>query len=181
MKSRSRFCVLLLLLIGGSPITVPAVPAQTAAEIATIRRSYSLINRKQTRYKRIKKSLEGFSTEGGELVGYLDGKAIVKLIATFYGESGKALEEYYYHDGQLIFVYRKQSAYDKPLSGRVVSFAEQRLYFSGGRLLRWIDEKGRNVAGGQEYAAKEQEYLNSSREFLAGIRSSNPVIESSSN
>jgi len=37
----------------------------------------------------------GFSAEGGELIAYFDSKAIVKMLATYYGETGRTVEEFY--------------------------------------------------------------------------------------
>src|SRR5437870_12824844 len=81
---------------------------QTEDSIQSIRQDYARINKNAARYRRVKKELSGFSAEGGELIAYFDGAAIVKMVATFLGESGKAVEEYYYRDGKLIFVYRKE-------------------------------------------------------------------------
>ena len=74
------------------------------------------------------------------------------------GESGKAVEEYYYRDGKLIFVYRKESTYDQPLSGKLVSTKENRFYFTNDKLIRWIDENGKQVAtDSSEYQEKQKE------------------------
>lgn len=179
MNKASRPAILALIVLctiaGSAPQTIAS--AQTASSIAAIRQRYAIINRNQAKYKQIKKDLLGFSTEGGEMVVYLDGPAIVKMVATFYGETGKAFEEYYYRDHQLIFVFRKESRYDKPLTGRVVSSQEQRFYFNNGQLIKWLDEKRRSVAAGREYSRKQEEILNSSREFTEGSRSPGQIIE----
>ena len=153
--------------------------SQTASVISSIRQRYATINRNQAKYKRVKKELLGFSTEGGELVVYLDGRAIVKMVATFYGESGRAAEEYYYRGYQLIFVFRKESHYDKPSSGRVVSTQQQRFYFNNGQLIKWIDGKGRSVAAGSTFSSKQEELLKSSKELTEGARSQGDTIEAS--
>jgi hypothetical protein len=44
----------------------------------------------------VKKELSGFSTEGGELTAYFDGSKIVKISATYQGETGSAFEEFYF-------------------------------------------------------------------------------------
>src|SRR5450759_5169055 len=73
-----------------------AASPQSEDPIASIRQHYAQINRSASKYKKVKKELSGFSTEGGQLVAYFDGPSIMKIAATFYGESGKASEEYYY-------------------------------------------------------------------------------------
>ncbi len=162
---------------------VPAdiIPTSSHAEgsIQTIRERYATINRSAAKYKSVKKKLSGFSAEGGELVAYFDGPKIMKIVASHFGEGGKAVEEYYYWDDSLIFVYRKDSIYDKPMSGKAARTAENRFYFDKGRLIRWIDENAKQVAvSNSEYLENEKNYLQLSREFADGARSKNSVIES---
>jgi hypothetical protein len=162
---------------------VPAdiIPASSHAEdpIQTIREHYATINKNAAGYKSVKKELTGFSAEGGELVAYFDGPKIMKIVASHFGEGGKAVEEYYYWDDQLIFVFRKDSSYDKPGSGKVVRTEENRFYFNAGRLIRWVDEKQKQVApGNSEYPEKEKDYLENSKQFTDGARSEKSIIES---
>jgi hypothetical protein len=146
--------------------------------VQTIRQQYAAINKGLAKYKKVKKKLSGFSVEGGELVAYLDGPAVVKIVANHYGEGGKATEEYYYSKGKLIFVYRKDYHYDKPLSGKVVRTEENRFYFENDRLIRWINEPGKQVAPGTaEYWQKQDQYLQTSNKFLNGVRSKDLTIE----
>jgi hypothetical protein len=156
-----------------------AASAQVEESIASIRQHYAQINRDAAKYKKVKKELSGFSAEGGQLVAYFDGPSIMKIAATFYGESGKASEEYYYWDNQLIFVLRTDYRYSKPLSGKVVRTTVDRFYFSNDKLIRWIDENGKQAASDtSEYSDKQKEYLNTSKQFTEGARSKSPTIES---
>ncbi len=98
--------------------SVAAVPPQSNDAIESIRQHYASINRNAARYRRVKKNLTGFSAEGGELVAYLHGPSAVKMVATFFGETGRSVEEYYFWDGKLIFVLSTDNRYDKPLSGK---------------------------------------------------------------
>ncbi len=112
------------------------------------------------------------------MIAYFDGPAIVKIVANHFGEGGRASEEYYYHDGKLIFVFRKDYRYDRPLSGKVVETKENRFYFHNDGLVRWIDEMGKPVPPGMaEFPLKEDEYRESSSKFLEGARSKNATIE----
>ncbi len=151
----------------------PSVRACASVDaIDTIRSHYTAINKNLSRYRKVKKELSGLSAEGGELEAYSDGNSIKKIVATHFGETGKAVEEFYYRDGQLIFVFRKDFQYDKPLSGKTISTKENRFYFNNDRLIRWIGEKGKQITPKQsEYGAKQREYLESSAEFLKLARS----------
>lgn len=159
-------------------LSVAASP-EVEDPINTIRQHYASINRNAARYKKVRKELSGFSTEGGVLVAYFDGPAIMKIVATFYGESGKASEEFYYWEGKLIFVLRTDYRYNKPLSGKVVRTTMNRYYFSNDKLIRWIDENGRQVASDTSaFQIGQKEYLDSSTQFTEGARSKKPTIES---
>ena len=103
----------------------------------------------------------------------------MKIVANHYGEGGKSYEEYYYNVGKLIFMFRNDQHYDKPLSGKVVRTEESRFYFDNDRLVRWVDEKGNPApSGGSQYQQKQDQILQTSSKFLVGARSKNATIES---
>ena len=163
----------------GVPTDIIPASSHAGDSIQTIRERYAAINKSAAKYKSVKKKLSGFSAEGGELIAYFDGPKIMKIVANHLGESGKAVEEYYYWDDRLIFVYRKDSIYDKPMSGKVAHTAENRFYFDNDRLIRWIGENAKQVASSNsEYQEKEKDYLKLSRELADGARSQKPTIES---
>ncbi|HEX8096459.1 MAG TPA: hypothetical protein VF507_00425 [Pyrinomonadaceae bacterium] len=163
---------LLVSAYGGASRNLSLITPKADDEIDAIRAHYATINKGVARYRKVKKDLSGYSTEGGTLEAYFDGASVKKIVATFYGEGGKAVEEYYYWDDQLIFVYRKESRYSAPSSGKVVSATEDRFYFNGGRLIRWVEGKGKQVAPDKsEYGEKQKEYLENSGKFVELVRS----------
>ncbi|MBC8031949.1 MAG: hypothetical protein H7Z16_17835 [Pyrinomonadaceae bacterium] len=165
----------LFLLHGGNSLSSTPQPADP---IQSIRQQYATINKGTRRYRKVKKELSGFSLEGGEMTAYFSGPAIVKIVANHFGESGRAVEEYYYSKGKLIFAFRKDYRYDRPMSGKVVSTQENRFYFQNDRLISWVNEDGRQVATAtDEFKQKQDEYLESSSKFLTGARSKNATIE----
>jgi hypothetical protein len=167
--------IFLLLILTCSNLVM--VSAQTADPIETIRQHYAQINRDAKNYRKVKKELSGFSAEGGNMIAYFHGPTMMKIVATYFGESGKATEEFYYWDGKLIFVFRSDSRYDKPLSGKVVGTSENRFYFANGKLVRWIDESGKQVADGStNWEEKQNEYLKTSKLFSEGARSAKPTV-----
>ena len=152
--------------------------AQGPDPIPAIRQQYAAINRNAARYKKVKKELLGFSAEGGELVAYLSGPSIVKISATFYGEMGRATDEFYYSNDKLIFIFRRHSHYRAPLTGKVVRITENRYYFKDDKLIRWIGEDGKQVSTtAPEFAQGEARLLASSKQFIDGARSKEPTIE----
>jgi hypothetical protein len=173
-----RFLTILIL-----ALAVPAAFANPGAQaddaIQSIRQHYAQINSSVPRYKRVKKELSGFSAKGGDLIAYFHGPSVMKMVANYLGESGKAAEEYYFWDGKLIFVLRTDFRYDKPLSGKVARKTEDRFYFSNDKLIRWIDENAKEVASDKpEYAEKQKEYLESSKQLSEGARGKSATIES---
>jgi hypothetical protein len=170
----------LLILVGwagGQAATTQGVPGGEAA-ISAIRRRYAAINRGLSKFRMVKRELSGFSTEGGELVAYFDGPTVVKVAATHFGETGRSFEEFYYWDGKLIFVFHRRETYDEPMSGKVSKTAEERFYFDDGRLIRWLDPRGRAVAPDSgEYREAQARHLESSERFVEGARSQKSTVE----
>ena len=168
------FAATLFVIVAAAPVR-----AQVNDPIASIRQQYVAINKRAARSRKVKKELSGYSLEGGELIAYFDGRAVVKIVARHFGESGNAVEEYYYRNGQLIFVFEKVSQYSRPLSGKVVSAIGNRFYFEDDNLIRWLGEKGKEVPVSEEYRLKEKVLLQNSNEFVSGARSTKAVIEPS--
>jgi hypothetical protein len=150
-----------------------------ADPVETIRQHYANINKNVPLYRRVKKNLSGFSGEGGELIAYFHGPSVMKMVATFFGETGKAVEEYYFWNGKLVFVFSTDSRYDKPLSGKVSKKTENRYYFKDDKLIKWLGEDGKEVASDStEYASKQTDYLKTAKQLAQGANSKSPTIES---
>jgi hypothetical protein len=181
MKKAFIVLVVSLIALPGSASVAGQASANNPQEkesISSIRERYAAVNKNLSKYRVVKKELSGFSTEGGELVVYFDGASVVKIAATHLGETGRSLEEFYYRDGELVFVFYRRETYDAPMSGKVSKRADERFYFADGRLIRWLDNRGRAVAPGRgEYREAQARYLDGSRRFVEGARSSNSTIE----
>jgi hypothetical protein len=176
-KVAGRIIALIVLLLSVSGPHLAG--AQTQDPIDAIRQHYASINQNVARYRRVKKDLSGYSAEGGELIAYFHGPSVMKMVATFFGETGRTVEEYYFWNGQLIFVFQTESRYDKPLSGKVIRKIESRFYFKDDKLIRWLDENGKEVASDSaEYAPKQADYLKFSKELVEGAQSRRATIES---
>lgn len=174
------FVVSLFALSGPASVAGPASAnnQQEKESISSIRERYAAVNKNLSKYRVVKKELSGFSTEGGELVAYFDGASVAKIAATHLGETGRSLEEFYYRDGELVFVFYRRETYDRPMSGKVSRTEEERFYFADGRLIKWLDNRGRAVAPGRgEYGEAQARYLDSSRRFVEGALSANSTIE----
>jgi hypothetical protein len=159
-------------------MAAPSAAPQTTDPIASIRQQYAAINSRTRRYRKVRKELLGWSLEGSQLVAYFDGPAIVKMVLNHYGEMGNTLEEYYYLNGQLIFLYEKVSHYNRPMTGKVIRTAVQRYYFDNDKMIRWLDETGKpKDPNSADFQTQQKEALESSAEFLTAARSKQFKIE----
>ncbi|HEX8636361.1 MAG TPA: hypothetical protein VF703_19725 [Pyrinomonadaceae bacterium] len=166
--------------LNGRSAPLSAVSFQPTDAISSIRQRYAIINRSLGKYRRVKKELSGFSTEGGELAAYFDGKVVMKIATINQGETGRSFEDFYYWDEKLIFVFRKEDTYTEPFSGKVARTTENRFYFNDGKLVRWIDGNAKQVApGGSEYREKQNNYLRASARLVEDSRSPKTIIEAS--
>jgi hypothetical protein len=146
---------------------VPLLAADSSVEekVKSIRTKYATIEKGLKDARQVKRDLAGESAEGGELVAYFKDRSVEKLQASFLGETGKATEEYYFWNSELIFVLRVESHYTKPMSGVVKDKTEQRFYFADGKLIRWLDPQKKEVAAG--IAERERELLASAKKYSA--------------
>lgn len=153
-------------------------PEQLQNDLIRTQQRVAAIDGAAKRYRKIRKELSGFSAEGGELIAYLRGDNVVKLKATHYGESGRAFEEFYFHEGELIFVSHLVENYNRPLSGKVVSRERNRFYFQNGVLIRWLGQRNKQQpVDSNDFKEKQDEYLESARKFASAAVSSEKVIE----
>lgn len=125
------------------PLIIVSLLASRSAEaqegaIERIRAEYATTEREASRYRRTEHEVYDFSLEGGVLHGFYRGSELRKLAARLYGESWQGSEEYYFADGELIFIHAVREVYDEPMSGRVAQRLEYRYYFHGGRLIRQV-------------------------------------------
>jgi hypothetical protein len=136
----------LLILTVATFIAMQAVFAQSIEkQITVIRAEVTAINQAAKGYKKTVKDVEGISLEGTEATYFTSGKGLRKVVAKSYGETFNAVTELYFQGEELIFVYRKFNRYDTQIGmnppPKVVSVKESRLYFAGGKMIRFLDGK----------------------------------------
>jgi hypothetical protein len=134
-------------------------------QIKAIRQRYAEVERELKECRQVKRDVFGESAEGGELIGYFKDASLRKISATFYGETGKALEEFYFSGDRLIFALRTESRYTKPLSGVVKSKTEERFYFADGKLIQWLGSDKKAISLGLDAQERERELLAAARKF----------------
>jgi hypothetical protein len=129
--------------------------------VKEIRNEYHRINSNSSNLKIVSHDIEGQSTEGGELKKFYEGNILKKAILTFYGEMGMNFTEYYFKDGNLIFSYKVEKWYNKPMTmegSKIYSVVENRYYFYNQKLIQWVNNKGK-IEDKSLYPDKEKEIL----------------------
>lgn len=163
---KKLFVIACLLAVVASP---RAADSSVEEKIKSIRAKYAEIEKELKDCRQVKRDLPDESAEGGELTAYFKGSNLRKLSAKFFGETGKALEEYYFAENQVIFVLRVESRYTKPMSGVVKNRTEQRFYFADGKLIRWLNPDNRDVTADAAAAERQRELIASAKKYSARI------------
>jgi hypothetical protein len=162
-------------LVSGAVLGVTQIQAADSTveeKVKNIRAHYEEIETDLKRCTEVKSDLPDESTEGGELTAYFSGQSLRKLIAKFYGETGQAIEEYYFWNERPIFVLRVESHYNKPLSGIAKSKTEERFYFADGVLIRWLDPGKKEVPAGPEFQKRGRHWLERAEKYSALVKKS---------
>jgi hypothetical protein len=114
---RSPLGLLALTLLGCAG-TQPDASASVDARAAGI-------DSQAPRMRRDTVTVQGLSTEGAGLEAAYSGSALRRLRAEFVGETGRAVETFYF-DSALFLVRRTDFRYDAPHSGRIVDSTTSR-------------------------------------------------------
>lgn len=170
MTQRHRFLICSLAIFSmGCIVTIPSVVLgqgiKPEKSIRTIRQHYARINKDASQYTKKERDLSGFSTEGGTLTGYYQGSELKKIVATYYGETGKAIKEFYFANGTLIFLLSTDLTYERPLmydgkdTGKIASSTKERFYFNKGTLIQWLDPTGKPMKTNDTTAKKKSKEI----------------------
>jgi len=106
----------IVLLLSASSFFSYAQTANYADKINVIKKEFFAINTQLNSFKRIEKTDTIETTEGNKILKYFKGNKLKMLRATYYGETGKLVDEYYFDDNRLIFYYSVRSQYVAPIN-----------------------------------------------------------------
>ncbi|PWV50629.1 hypothetical protein [Chitinophaga sp. S165] len=139
--------------------------AQTENVLQHIRDRYQEVNKNITSYKVSEISMPGISAEGASLQGYFIGDSLQLMVEVIYETMGKERTEVYYDKGALVFCYSRGYKYKVPMYDSTFNqykwdVEEERAYFHGGKLVRWMDaNKKIFTARDAAFIEKEKGYL----------------------
>ncbi len=129
--------------------------------ILDIRNEYKSVRDSLPSMAKHEVNLNGHSTEGGRcIVSKYQTNEIRFIEASFYGETGKSIFEFYLKDGQVFFIFSQIHRYNAPFyfdEDRAKEFGvdpfdpektkifEDRYYYKNNRLIRWINRDMKKV------------------------------------
>lgn len=150
-------------------------PAKNEEEIiSAIRKKFKKINQDTISYKTKNMEIMGESAEGGELKSYYQNKELKKVVASYFGEMGKSIEEYYFSENNVFFVFTQQYSYDKPMyveGSKVNKIDENRYYFYSSKLVRWLNPNKEKVSN-SNFNQKESEIFQKIKELKKKLKNS---------
>lgn len=164
-------------------LVVTVMPSVSHADdnttILRIRKQCQTIDNRAHQYVKKERELLGESTEGGALVGYYQSGKLRKLVANYYGESGRAVEEYYLIEGKPVFILRTDFRYKSPIyinaNATIAATTKERFYFEGEHLIRWIGTDGKlNALTTPEAKDQERKHMQYVTRFI-GMLAKPPV------
>ncbi|HEX8848612.1 MAG TPA: hypothetical protein VF761_03680 [Gemmatimonadaceae bacterium] len=157
------------LLALASLATMAAAPRIAAhredTAILRIRAHFTRIEKEAPTYRCRSLDLDGFSAEGGTVEACYAGQELRRLSASYLGESGRASEKFYFWNDSLEFLFGTVEHYDRPLSGRVARTEEERLYWDGGNLIRWLKGTTRQAVRGPAATERSGEARETARKL----------------
>lgn len=134
----------------------------TSKIISEIKRQYAEINAKTASYNKVEKNLFGQSTEGGNSIAYFDKVGLRKIVTTHYGETGKAVIEYYFNQTGLFFALKSEYFYNRPINEENTTIAlleENRYYFYNNILFKWLDKNKKSISPDANEYQQEDKYF----------------------
>jgi len=164
-----HICALTAFVFLIQPVFAAGVVHETSAAngslIQSIKAEMQNINKHIKKSREGKKTLFGLSDEGAELQYYSNNDKIIKMTMTYYSEIGKLIEDYYYQNEKLIYVYSRMSRYNKPF-GKIIKKDENRYYFSQYNMIQWEENNKVLLPGAKGFGKKQNELIESSKQLM---------------
>ena len=131
------------------------------ALVKEIREKYSAIREHLSSYDTTTIEITDESTEGGQAIGYYDKSDLKMIEATWFGETGKRITEYYFDKGKIFFAFDRMYTYNRPMywdeetarangdkeayDPKKTKVNEDRYYFNQDKLFLWLDNEKKEV------------------------------------
>lgn len=127
-------------------------------------------------YQMKSKEILGLSLKGGKIDYFYDKKTLVKARAEFYGEMGSSSDDFYFRDGQIIFICSVVNHFDKP-GGMVISKNLSFYYFNHGKMIKWIKENRNMKPHSSAFNNIESNLIESINQYMDVSKLSYPCVD----
>jgi hypothetical protein len=167
MKSVNKKIVFVILLIANSWFQCIGQDS-VELRIKEIKSECEKINKEIKKFKMVQSDVNDLSAEGGILKKYVDGNTLKRAALTLFGEAGQSTTEYYFLNGNLVFVNEQVEIYKTPLGmGKVEtkSLETNKFYFDKQKLIRWIVNDD-EIVDRLLYSEKEKEFLDDLKNII---------------
>ncbi len=155
--------------------TIAACSFLRAGAVQAQRAHYAAVEKAIPKATIVKRDLQDYALEGGDLTAYFQEGVPLKMVVSVYGEYGCATNKLYFWKGQLFFVLRTRGTYnhsagivDTPVE--IVSEARDRFYFDQGKLMLWINRDKKIIRNGDNFTEQGEQRLRFAREMLGRAR-----------
>ena len=163
---RKLFLVLIVFVVGFS-----SCKKKQADVLANIKKNYEKINKGIRDFT--KRQVDDItSKDGGNITGYYKDDEVKKIYVQHFGEKSRSFTEYYFDDGQLIYIIKQEFIYNKPNTyteekARAANDSEwyddkktrleiSAYYFNNNKLIKWLGPGGKDIAvNTPEFTEKE--------------------------
>lgn len=164
IEIKKLFVAACVIAVAGS---LRAADSSVEEKVKAIRAKYAEIEKGLKGCRQVKREVLDESAEGGELTAYFEDSNLRKLSVRLFGETGNVLEEFYFAEGKVIFVFRGDTRFTAPNSGAVMSKTEQRFYFAEDKLIRWLNPEKKDVTIDAAAAEHERDILAYAKKYSA--------------
>ena len=143
-------------------------PSAEEAAVQAARTLFTTVGRELSTYRRVERKGTGY-LDTVRVVGFYRGKELRKIEIRYFGSDDGVKEELYFDAGQLVFRFRSAPGSDGTVPGTGPT-REDRYYFAGGRMVRWVDAEGERIpASYPSYRVAESETLQGLKPVLAAL------------
>ncbi|HEX8244983.1 MAG TPA: hypothetical protein VF541_15850 [Longimicrobium sp.] len=156
--------------------TAPSMRPDVAASVARIAKLFQAVEHERAtgQLDSIRREITGFPGDSAYATIYFARGDVPKIRARAYSGDVRTSFQAYYGGGQLAFIYRTTN---RLFAADSVELEQQRFYFSGGSLIRWLDANHREVSPtSAEYIDAEQRMRSLGTRLMDAVRSADGVI-----
>jgi len=146
--------------------------SQVKDKIAEIRTKCQKINQNIKTFSKKEKEDDDSSEEGGSVIAFYKDHKLQLITAEYFGETGKWKDEYYFDNGNLVFVIKNQFEYNRPIywdkkmakenddtayfDNKKTTKKTDKFYLDGDKVILWINNKNKEEQNNSAVFIKQE-------------------------